>query len=385
MTVRRTLAAILFTLALGTPLSADNVSPGAPPDGLHTLQFDHIGYGEGLVNSSVSSIVQDHSGFLWFGSQGGLHRYDGYDMRLYASEPFDPDSLSHQLVQTLYLDEHRDVVWIGTYGGLNSLETSSERVTHYRHRPHDPLSLSDDVVVAIQRDAGGALWVGTLDGLNRLEDEENGVFTRFAPDSEDPDSLPHPVIRSLFRDSRGRFWVGSYGGLSRVEQSDGETRFITLQAAEASGDGTPAAEGLPSPFVMDIDEDAHGNLWVGTWGGGLSLLDADGTPVEHFSFHHNDVYQVLAARDGLIYVAPPGAAVWWSLTRRHERMQRIATPPTTAAVSATTSSTPCLKIVRASSGSVPTATASTSSTLNARTSDLSTPVCPPASDSLPAK
>lgn len=318
MHTRHLVFLFLYTLTAGVPLSGDGdgahtsygrYAPHGPSAALDSLQFSRLGYAEGLVNSSVSSIVQDHSGFLWIGSQGGLHRYDGYDMRLYAGEPFDPHSLSHQLVQTLFMEQARDTLWIGTYGGLNSLETSSERMSHFRHRPHDPRSLSDDVVVAIQRDADDALWVGTLNGLNRLDDEETGTFTRFAPDDENRFSLPHHVIRCLYRDSRGRLWVGSYGGLSRVEVRNGKTHFVSLETADTANADPSTSNGLPSPFVMDIDEDANGDLWVGTWGGGLSRLDSDGTPVEHFRFHHNDVYQVLAATDGLIYVATWGGGL----------------------------------------------------------------------------
>ena len=287
--VFRTAAALLMAV-LSAGLGAESAADRG------TLQFDRLGYREGLVNSSVSSIGQDGAGFLWFATQGGLQRYDGYQMRLFASVPFDPGSLSHQLVQTLHIDDD-DTVWAGTYGGLNRLDAQTERVTHYRHQPGNPASLSDDVVVAIERDAHRQLWVGTLDGLNRLEtvDGEDGhAFTRF---------LPGHTIRAIFADSRDRLWVGSYSGLWRVKRAaDGTVHFNGIGGAGSGAE-------LPSRAVMAIDEDRHGNLWIGTWDGGLSRMAPDGSITEHFSLEDNRVYQVLAANSGLVYAATWGGGL----------------------------------------------------------------------------
>ena len=85
-----------------------------------TPLFSSLGTRDGLPNASVSSIAQDAQGFLWFGTQGGLVRYDGYSFKLFSHEPFDAGSLAHDLVQTVCLD--RDTLWAGTYGGLSRLD-----------------------------------------------------------------------------------------------------------------------------------------------------------------------------------------------------------------------------------------------------------------------
>ncbi|TVQ25632.1 MAG: hypothetical protein EA382_06655 [Spirochaetaceae bacterium] len=298
--------------------------------------FERIGFESGLLNSSVSSILQDSDGFLWFGTQSGLQRYDGRAMLSFTSEPFNPDSLSHQLVQTLAYDPG-DALWVGTYGGINRLDPATGRMSHARHVPGRDDSLSNDVVVAVARDAAGALWVGTLDGLNRLDSASDPFgpdarFTRFAPDADDPSAIPNATIRALRADSRGLFWIGSYGGLSYVDPrtsgaTAGEPRFVTLPVGN---------DALPSPFVMTIAEDAGGDLWIGLWDGGVVRLrvqsgvdratgdagaagDAPGafmlpdgttvTIVERYSLPDNRVYQVLPARSGLVYVATWGGGL----------------------------------------------------------------------------
>ncbi len=283
----------LISRLLGILLLGMGIAPLAAAPLEARLQFDHISYVDGLVNSAVSSILQDDSGFLWFGTQAGLQRYDGYTMTLYTSEPFNPGSLSHQLVQTLYLDSG-DVIWVGTYGGLNRLDPITNRITHFRHSNTDAHSLSNDVVTSVARDASGTLWAGTLDGLNRLDSEEEKRFTRFVA-GEDDRSLPNATVRRVFLDSSDRLWVGTYGGLSLVEYArSGEVEFRTV------ADGP---DGLPSPYVMSIAEDEAGRLWVGTWDGGVSRVSAAGTVETHYRFPDNRVYQVLPARSGLVYLA----------------------------------------------------------------------------------
>src|SRR6056297_1096313 len=166
------------------------------------VYFEHIDKSTGLSNMAVSSIVQDSQGFLWFGTQGGLNRYDGYEFRTYKKKPFDSNSLSHDLVQTLYMDAD-DILWIGTYNGLNRFDLKTGIITRYEHIQGEAASLSNDVVVTIQRDSKGQLWVGTLNGLNLLN-EEDGTFTHYFHDPEDTGSISHNTIRSIAQDSRGR-------------------------------------------------------------------------------------------------------------------------------------------------------------------------------------
>ncbi|MFW5801614.1 MAG: ligand-binding sensor domain-containing protein, partial [Spirochaeta sp.] len=260
------------------------------------MQFSHLSSSDGLTNSSVSSIVQDTDGFLWFGSQAGLHRYDGYGMSVYTSMPFDPDSLNHHLVQTLYFAED-DFLWIGTYAGVNILDLSDYSL-HSIHADRDnPEALSDEVVTAIASDADGTHWVGTLNGLNRLEDREEGTFTRFFADPTDSGALPHNTIRALHLDASGDFWVGSYAGLSRlVTGPDGEVLFRTYTAED----------GFYAYAVMDIAEDSQGILWIGTWDKGLIRFDPVTEEFTQIQIPDSNVYTLLVDPNDDIYVGTWG-------------------------------------------------------------------------------
>ena len=247
--------------------------------------FTTIGTRDGLPNSSVASIVQDDKGFLWFGTQGGLVRYDGYSFKLFENEPFETNTLSHTQVQTLFLDG--ETLWIGTYGGLNRLDLRTGRFTHYRHDPVNPSSLINDLVIAIERDADGNLWVGTGKGICRL-DEKTGVFKRYSTDPTDPHGIGADIVRDIHRDKKGVLWVAtSGGGLSRyAPETDDFVRFRNQKVNSSS---------LPGDFVMSIDEAPDGTLWFGVWFFGLArLADRNSMRFESFKLADERVYFVNA-------------------------------------------------------------------------------------------
>ena len=69
-----------------------------------TLRFEHLSLEQGLSQSSVYAIVQDHKGFMWFGTEDGLNRYDGYRFWVYRNHADDPKSLSSSAIEALYED-----------------------------------------------------------------------------------------------------------------------------------------------------------------------------------------------------------------------------------------------------------------------------------------
>ena len=93
-------AALAFLLAAAGSFGAES-----------SFRFTTIGAREGLPNSSVAAIVQDSRGFLWFGTQNGLVRWDGYTFKLFENTPFVSNTLVHNQIQTLLLSG--DVLWIG--------------------------------------------------------------------------------------------------------------------------------------------------------------------------------------------------------------------------------------------------------------------------------
>ena len=154
------------------PLSSGLASTAERPDGDPYLnfapgsivRFEHLSIEDGLSQNAGLDIFQDSRGYLWFGTQDGLNRYDGYSFKVYKHDPDDPGSISHNSI--LKIEEDQDgFLWVGTWGGgLNRYDPSTESFTSYRHNPDDPSSISSDTVTTLKEDSQGNLWVGTLSG-----------------------------------------------------------------------------------------------------------------------------------------------------------------------------------------------------------------------------
>ncbi len=255
--------------------------------------FDNLSLDDGLPNASVSSIQEDSLGFLWFGTQSGLVRYDGHNFDIWNHDVFNENSLPHGLVQTLFIDED-DIIWIGTYNGISKFDPISETFTNYEHDHDDKSSISNNVVTAISKDHDGRIWVATLGGLNRF-DPETGLFIQYFHDENDPGSLMNDIIRSILIDSSGRIWIGNLSGLDLYnEDSDSFTHYSEF----------------PSPYVMKVLEADENTLLVGTWGGGLTKFEINSAKYENYSFEDNRVYALEKDSDYNIWIGTWGGGLF---------------------------------------------------------------------------
>ncbi|MFO7781065.1 MAG: two-component regulator propeller domain-containing protein [Spirochaetia bacterium] len=257
--------------------------------------FDHLGRRDGLSNSSISAIVQDRYGFLWFGTQAGLNRYDGRSVEVFEHIPFEKNSLPHNLVQTLYEDPQEPVLWVGTYQGLSRFDMRTREFTNYGAQ-QGASSLSNAVVTSVIRDRDGVVWVGTLGGLNRL-DPETGEITRVGL-SPEPGELPHQTVRSLFVDTENRLWIGTYGGLS-VLDAERETLRTPIDSSR-----------LDSPAVMDIMVSGTSSMWLAVWDTGLVRYDPDSNHLRAYELGDRRAYTVAGADGRHVFAGTWGGGLF---------------------------------------------------------------------------
>ncbi len=272
------------------------------------LKFEHISLAQGLSQNTVYCILQDSKGFMWFGTQDGLNKFDGYDFKVYKHDPRDPNSLSNNVVRTIY-EDRAGRLWIGTNGGgLNKLDREKEIFTHYQHDPHDANSLSDTYVLAIcegTSHGGGVLWIGTrYGGLNKFE-VETGRFTRYHNDPNDASSLSDNYVMSVHQDRSGVLWIGTYsGGLNNFDHE--KKAFARYQF-----DSTDSGD-LSHNQIRAIYEDRAGTLWMGTSVGLDKLVPAGPNRqagiLKHYHHGSNDptspsaVWSILEDESGLLWI-----------------------------------------------------------------------------------
>jgi diguanylate cyclase (GGDEF)-like protein len=243
-----------------------------------------------------SAIAQDQRGLLWFGTQGGLVRYDGYEFRVFRSNPADPKTLAGNYVRSL-LAASDGRLWAGTFsGGLSVFDPRTETFTRFGRE-----SLGYDRVEGLAEDGGGRVWIATTAGLDRLDPRTNKV-AHFRHDANDPRSIADDRVRGLLVDHEGRLWVGTRGGLQRWL---GEGRGFERVAPELAGQ-----------YVTRLFEDSGGRIWIGTEESGAAVLDPRGVltrfaprPADPNGLSHYWVYGFAEAVPGEIWIATFGGGI----------------------------------------------------------------------------
>ena len=204
------------------------------PDSPGPMRFGHVTVEQGLSQADVMTVLQDSVGYMWFGTENGLDRYDGYRMRRYQRSQGRPDGLAHDFIWQVAEDKDGNL-WIATDGGgVARWNRATDSFRTWRHDPADSATIASNQVRTLLVEADGTVWIGTQDrGLDRLV-PATGKVTHFRHDPAKPSSLTDDAVYALFADGAGQLWVGTDGGLSRLNRATGE--FIRYQHAAASPD-----------------------------------------------------------------------------------------------------------------------------------------------------
>lgn len=328
-----------------TPAPQDTASVGAAyvmdPDQPPT--FRRLTLEDGLSQSSIACIAQDELGLMWFGTQDGMNRYDGYEFEVYRHDPDDPYSLSDNYVLGCERDQ-RGVLWVITRDGtLHRYVTAADHFVRYTLALEDPLQRGANRFTVMHGDSQGRLWIGTVgDGLVRYDPETDGIVY-YRHDPGDPVSLSHRVVFHVIEDKAGDIWVGTEAGLNRYDPvSDSFVRYPYRDFPPGgyridgpARDDDPAFQpnnpfALASPAALFLLEDRGGRLWVGTRYGGLNYLDRETghftampfdpshTPEDPGTLSGNAVRTLLEDHEGYIWVS----SAHWNVdgTRTYARL-----------------------------------------------------------------
>ncbi|MBD3616083.1 MAG: GHKL domain-containing protein [Gracilimonas sp.] len=209
-----------------------------------SFKFKHLGLEDGLSQATVTSIVQDDKGFMWFGTVGGLNRYDGRQMVIYRSHLVDNNSLSNKRISDMCKDSEGNL-WIATINGLSFLNLKTEHFSRF-YKEYGPKSISHNATNSVYCEPNGTVWIATDNGLNKTTVKEK-EFTHFLTGEGNENSF-----QKVYRDKTGVLWIGTFGqGLYYMDETGGQ-----LLASQI--------EGLSKEVINEIYEDSKGYLWLGT-------------------------------------------------------------------------------------------------------------------------
>ncbi|MCB0283587.1 MAG: response regulator [Calditrichaeota bacterium] len=294
------------------------------------FRFEPFRFNDELAGKIVYSILQDHLGFIWIGTNDGLFKYNGYKLTAYKNDRMDTTSLGNNDVIPLYEDIDR-TLWFGTSGGgVNRFDRENEQFIRMKHNPVDSNTINNDVIRSFFQDSHGIMWIGTWNGLNKYDpftgkvkhylwngksyqpdkhfvwsitedhegiiwigtggdglkryDAKSDSFKTIKTEHGFPDSMTTNSVRSVFEDSRGTLWIGTTNGLYRYDNKKNRFKRFYFDFANPYS--------LTSNFISAICEDRHGRIWIGT-DKGLNRFENITERFYHFLHDPEDNYSLV--------------------------------------------------------------------------------------------
>jgi len=210
---------------------------------------------------------------MWFGTQHGLNRYDGYKFRVFTPDPTRANSLSGGWIYSLFKDRS-GILWIGCNQFLDRFDPVTETFSHYRLGSNDLRGVPP--VTSITQDTSGILWLATGKGLYALDPSTGRMIHHYTHDPLNSSSLSANDINLTGEDRSGRFWVADGGHLEELDRATGKVtwRFSLPQSVRDD---------------FSIQEDRFGKLWIAYdaigGAGGIVSLDRSRNELTYYSFY----------------------------------------------------------------------------------------------------
>jgi ligand-binding sensor domain-containing protein/signal transduction histidine kinase len=177
--------------------------------------LDRISLEEGLSQSQVQCMLQDSWGFAWFGTQHGLNRYDGYEVKHFYQNPFDSTTLSSDDISVLYEDSQQQL-WVGTRNGLNRYNPINQSFIQYDFFEKATLPRNRQIT-GIAEDRWNTLWVSTWEGVWRLiPTKDRFQLVHFTADSTEVGALSHNLVVNITADQQRNIWLATANGLNQA-------------------------------------------------------------------------------------------------------------------------------------------------------------------------
>ncbi|WP_062543036.1 two-component regulator propeller domain-containing protein [Rufibacter tibetensis] len=186
---------------------------------IRELNFTKLSVENGMPENWAYCSLQDKYGYLWFGTQNGLVRYDGYKVKVYNLETAGKKEQSYRSISTVKEDS-AGVIWVGTRtNGLYRYNRNTDDFTHFPHTSKEGKPLVNEITMVVLTDVKGNLWTKNVDGDKKWHVDrinlKTGSFTTYDSLSEGKFNLPTGTYNDLFQDSKGQVWLGTDNGLYR--------------------------------------------------------------------------------------------------------------------------------------------------------------------------
>ncbi len=235
---------------------------------------------------------------------GGLNVFDPSADKVYfhGNNINDPKSLIGNQMLSVFVDKQQDV-WVGHFPeGISYFDRQKKIFKIVRHDKSNLNSISNDGILSLLIESKDKVWVGTEDGLNKYSMEDKAA-KRFLHDPNDDRTMAYKVATDILRHSSGELWVANWNGGVNLYESESKTFKRFLQSNKKGG--------LSSRFAWCLEEDADGNIWIGTTEfGGINILNRNTMTFSQLSnirgdttsLSNNNINAILRDSDGHMWV-----------------------------------------------------------------------------------
>lgn len=272
-----------------------------------SIEFRNYSAQNGLSNNKVNCVLQDKQGFLWFGCEDGLNRFDGYEFKVFRPSA-KKNSISAKDIWSLYEDNDGNL-WIGTKSGdINKLDIKTRKFSHWKI---EEKKLNDNSITAIYVDGEKNVWIGTYQqGLFKFnKDGERLAHWEYHPDSAK--GISNNFITSIVEDQNGKIWIGTYFGLNEYNPKEPQKGFVKFISSDKSISNNLIWE-------LRLSEFDKNKIWI-CKASGLSSIDVNSQkisviniPIEpsiQFSGSVSDVAENLEEGKIILYIGTYGGLV----------------------------------------------------------------------------
>lgn len=289
--LRSILSIIIMLIAINTGI--------LKVDAFDNINFKNITIEEGLSQSTVETMIQDSKGYLWFGTNDGLNRYNGYEFKIYKNNKNSKNSLVSNYIIDIKEDNQGNI-WVGTPGGLSKVNPENDNIINYTTEK-DKGNLSNNNVCEILITKDGSILVATDDGLN-LYDKEKDKFNRILYEDN---IITGQSIYSMTEDINGDIWIGTTNGLNKLDVKSKKIKKIYSSHKDNS---------ISDNWIYKIYSDKDEYIWVGTYDQGLNKINIKNNEVTVYKNKNNEknslggnyVRNILQDSNGTIWVCTDG-------------------------------------------------------------------------------
>lgn len=255
---------------------------------------------DGLSNSSITALLQDHYGYLWIGTSNGLNRFNGYDFKIFKSNFNSDNSINSNNIKCIYEDSH-DNLWVGQIdGNISRIDQRNGIIKNFSCYSHASAKRGD--IAAIVEGKDHNLWIAVDRFGFVCMNPKNGKI--LLVQNARSGGLTHNAVTDMICDKAGNLWLTTWGGgLNKYNPRSRSFSYFLSKPDQQ--------ERKVCVHNTCLFQDKQGYIWVGSTHSGAYRINPITNTIKHFpenyssntSLHGHCVYSIVGDKQGNVWIS----------------------------------------------------------------------------------